>query len=569
MIYRDHFTNQLNNIFFKVDDKMTEVIKKTNSICPECQVTIPADYVEEDGQVFMVKACKDHGSFKDLISINAKHFRWIQQFTFDSDAKMCNPQFQESKGCPHDCGICSHHKSAPAIAIMDLTYRCNLKCPICFANALSERGKNIEPSMEDIRRVFTHFRKIEPQPPACAMYAGGEPTLRDDFPEILQMCTDLGYLQRQVATNGIRFAKDIDFLKACIDGGLNAMYLQFDGLSEEVYQKMRGAKLMALKQQVIDNCRELGFHGVILTPTVAKGVNDQEVTKIFDYATANLDVVSTISYQPIALCGRFDQEKLFSLRYTSSHIIEALNKHTNGETGWMYPMSVLSKFAKVSSWLSNQEVVELTCNAICGYGTFVFVDPKTKKVRDIHNLFDIPKFYKVTEKWYNRLLKDRQQGRKKFKDLLNFGKITRTIGTLLDKGEENADKLRFGAEILTTLNFRNALDDGLDNLIQRARLLLNTAINSSWQNSADFLAKGNNLLVALMQFQDGYDFDCERASRCLVHYGYIDPKTNQVLAVPFCPMNTLHRTRIENELLMAQAVTKEEEAEVPVPQLNS
>jgi len=549
---------------------MTEVIKKTMSICPECQVTIPADYVEEDGQVFMVKECRDHGFFKDLISVNSKHFRWIQQFTYDSDAKMLNPQVKESKeGCPHDCGICTHHKSAPAIAIMDLTYRCNLKCPICFANALTERGKNIEPSFEDIRRVFTHFRNIKPQPPACAMFAGGEPTLRDDFPKILGLCTDLGYLQMQVATNGIRFAKDIEFLKACIDNGMNAMYLQFDGIDPEVYKQIRGADIWQLKQQVIDNCREIGFTGVVLVPTIAKGINDQEVTKIFDYAIANLDVVSTISYQPISLCGRFDQAKLFSLRYTSSHVIEALNKHTKGETGWMYPMPVLSKFAKVASWLNNQDVVELTCNAICGYGTFVFVDPKTKKVRDIHNLIDIPKFYKVTEKWYNRLLQERQHKRKKFKEIMDFGEITRVLGNWLDKGEETAEKLRFGAELLTTLNLRNTLNDGIGNLVNRAKLLLNTAINSSWQNSANFLSKGNNLLIALMQFQDGYDFDCERASRCLVHYGYIDPKTKQVMAIPFCPMNTLHRARIENELLLAQSVTKEEEAETPVPQIPS
>jgi len=61
--------------------------------------------------------------------------------------------------------------------------------------------------------------------------------------------------------------------------------------------------------------------------------------------------------------------------------------------------------------------------------------------------------------------------------------------------------------------------------------------------------------------------DIERTSRCLVHYGYIDPKTNQVMAIPFCTMNTIHRARIENELLMKNAVTKEEKAEAPIPEM--
>ena len=150
---------------------MADVIKQTKSICPECQTLIDADYVEKsDGNVYMVKECQDHGKFEDLVSINPKHFRWIQQFAMDSEAKMHNPQVTHGKkGCPNDCGICDHHISAPAIAICDITYRCNLKCPVCFANALTERGKNIEPSFEDLRKIYTHFRNIKPQPPVTSI----------------------------------------------------------------------------------------------------------------------------------------------------------------------------------------------------------------------------------------------------------------------------------------------------------------------------------------------------------------------------------------------------------------
>ncbi|MFX1296774.1 MAG: radical SAM protein [Promethearchaeota archaeon] len=547
---------------------MTNIIKKTTSICPECHALISADYIEEDGEVFMIKECKEHGKFRDLISINAKHFRWIQQFTMDSEAKMLNPQVEgNKKGCPLDCGICDFHKSAPAIAICDITYRCNLKCPFCFANALTEKGKNIEPSFNDLKKIYTHFRNVRPQPPVCAMFSGGEPTLREDFPEILSMARDLGYVQLQVATNGIRFAKDINFLKKCIDAGMNAMYLQFDGIGSEIYKVVRGADIWPLKQKVIENCRKLKFPHIILTPTVIKGINDNHVTKIFDFAIDNIDTISTISYQPISLCGRIDQNEINKLRYTSSHVIDALNKHTNGETGWMYPMPVLAKFSKVLAWINNHpNVLELTCNSICGYGTFIFIDPKTKKIRDITKIFNVPKFTKVMDKWYNRLRK-KQEVERKYKDILDIGPISRSIGDLLDRGGDAAIKARFFAEFISTL--RNPLSDGVRNFINRFQILLNMAINSSRDASADYLIKGNNLLISLMQFQDGYNMDVERACRCLVHYGYVDPKTSKVMAVPFCPMNTIHRPRIENELLMAQAVTKEDMAEPPVPKLQS
>lgn len=544
---------------------MADVIYSTMSICPECHQRISADYIEESGQVFMIKECKDHGAYKDLVSINAKHFRWIQQYKMDSEAKMCTPQTQANKGCPLDCGICDFHKSAPAIAIVDITYRCNLKCPICYAAAVNERGKNIEPSIEDLYKIYKHFREIKPTPPVCAMYAGGEPTVRDDFPEILAMTRDLGYIQRQVASNGIRFAKDKNYLQKCIDAGMNAIYLQFDGVGDDIYMKTRNAKLWNLKQKVIENCRELDFPNVCLVPTIAKGVNDHQVGDIIQFAIDNIDIISVISFQPVSLCGRVSDEERMNLRITSSHVMKRVNEYTGGETGWMYPMVALDKFAKVGAWMSGvSEELELTCHPNCGFGTFLFVDPKTKKFRDVTKLFHVPQFLKVSDKWYNRMLAKRQGTKKKYREVFNFGLISRAIGGLMDLAEDGIDKARFAAEILSTL--RVQLDD-VGQFTQRAQLVINTMLNSSRDSSANWLTKGNNLLVAMMHFQDGYNMDLERASRCLVHYGYVDPKTQTVKAVPFCPMNTIHRERIENELLMAQAVSKDEKEELPVPEI--
>ncbi len=546
---------------------MASLIQTTKSICPECHQIISADYVEEDGQVFMVKECPDHGPFKDLVSINAKHFRWIQQFTFDSDAKITKHQTATDKGCPLDCGICPHHVNSPAIAIVDITYRCNLRCPVCYAAALNEKGKNIEPSFEDLRKIYTHFRNLE-QPPVCCMYGGGEPTVRDDFPDIVRMTTELGYIQRQVATNGIRFAKDIDFLQRSIDAGLNAIYLQFDGTNDEIYMKTRNAKLWALKQKVIENCRELNFPNVCLVPTIAKGINADHIGNIIDYAIDNLDVISVISFQPISLCGRVEADELLEMRVTSSHVIKAVNEFTHGETGWMYSMPALAKFSKIASWISNQpEILEISCNAMCGFGTFLFVDPKTRQMRDITRLFDVPKFIHVTNKWYNRLLKKRQGRLKSYKDIFNYGMITRGIGDLLDRGEDTLEKAHLVADLLTCM--KNPFTDGVDNFVNRAELFIRTMLSSSREASADWLVKGNNLLIAGMHFQDGYNLDVERVRRCLVHFGYIDPKTQQVMELPFCTMNTIHRPRIEQELLMAQAVTKDKEAEPPIPEIQS
>ncbi|MHA1467216.1 MAG: hypothetical protein ACTSP6_03950, partial [Promethearchaeota archaeon] len=72
-----------------------------------------------------------------------------------------------------------------------------------------------------------------------------------------------------------------------------------------------------------------------------------------------------------------------------------------------------------------------------------------------------------------------------------------------------------------------------------------------------FLTK--NLLVSAMHFQDAYNFDLDRVSQCLVHYGVVDPDDHsKTLEIPFCAMNTIHRPRIEKALAI-----KNQKAEKP------
>ncbi len=54
-----------------------------------------------------------------------------------------------------------------------------------------------------------------------------------------------------------------------------------------------------------------------------------------------------------------------------------------------------------------------------------------------------------------------------------------------------------------------------------------------------------------MHFQDAFNFNLDRVSHCLVHYGVMDPDDparKKVLEIPFCAMNTLHRESIEKKL---------------------
>ncbi|GAH96447.1 unnamed protein product, partial [marine sediment metagenome] len=49
------------------------------------------------------------------------------------------------------------------ICLIDITNRCNLACPICFANA-SAKGYVVEPTFEELIQIMEHFRSMKPIP---------------------------------------------------------------------------------------------------------------------------------------------------------------------------------------------------------------------------------------------------------------------------------------------------------------------------------------------------------------------------------------------------------------------
>ncbi len=156
-------------------------IKETKSLCPECLKVLPATIFEDKNKVYIKKTCNEHGEFTDLYWGNYEQYVRAQSFE-ELGTKLNNPRTKKSKGCPYDCGICQEHKSETVLAIIDITNRCNLRCPICFAHA-GAAGYLYEPTKEEIRGMMENFLSNRPVPPPALQFSGGEPTVRDDLPE--------------------------------------------------------------------------------------------------------------------------------------------------------------------------------------------------------------------------------------------------------------------------------------------------------------------------------------------------------------------------------------------------
>jgi len=557
-----------------------EIIRRTTSICPECLQTIAAEiYVDpETNWVMMRKNCKEHGDFKDKLSIDPDEYKWAETYTDDIGSTINNstkPEYLSSgikktdKGCPYDCGLCENHQSAPNICLIDITNRCNLTCPICFANA-SAKGYVVEPTFDQLVQIMEHFRSMKPIAAVMLQLSGGEPTMRDDLPDIIRKGKELGFTEVMVTTNGIRFAKSIDFFQQCKDAGMDAIYLQFDATDDpEVWKKIRGVNLWPLKKRVIENSRKIGYFGIMLVPVVAKGVNDHQVGNILDYAKDNSDVISGVVFQPVSLCGRISFEELMDLRYTTSDLKAAINKHTNNAIARFYPIAFMAKTTRLLAWFDDVPQFSTTSHKDCGFATIMIIDEK-EQWKSLDHYFDTEGLVR----WSNKVF-DMVQGKEVPKPtgflkgikLEDFGAVASTVGKFIDDMTDLGYRQMMKAYFFAgSVKFVKQPEKFLTSKTYQGFVRLIASPNLA--SAASFL-HSRNLFISAMHFQDAYNFDLDRVCKCLVHYGVIDPDDHsKVLEIPFCAMNTLHRERIEmGNVISKQAAKKPEVIQAEIKEL--
>lgn len=304
---------------------MSIIINKTKSVCPVCLKTIEAERVlENDNKIYMKKRCKEHGSFKTLIWDGdlKSYYKWnLQNKRTESPV---NPEKAEEKGCPNDCGLCSEHLSKGCCMLLELTNRCNLRCPVCFASAGEKEPKDL--SIEEIGRQYDFL--MSHGGPFNIQLSGGEPAMRDDLPEIIRLGRKKGFTFFQLNTNGIRLAEEEGYAQTLKEAGLDTVFLQFDGVSDEVYRVLRGKPLLDKKYKAIKNCAAAGL-GVVLVPVIAPGVNENQVGEILKFALKNMPDVRGVHFQPLSYFGRCSMDALGD-RITIPRMLRLIEEQMEG-----------------------------------------------------------------------------------------------------------------------------------------------------------------------------------------------------------------------------------------------
>ncbi|MEM7796064.1 MAG: radical SAM protein, partial [Cyanobacteria bacterium P01_C01_bin.118] len=106
----------------------------TNSLCSRCLNKVEAKVIFQDGGVYLAKHCPTHGREEVLIADDIDYYRQTQTFIKPGDIPL---KFNTpiKYGCPYDCGLCPDHEQHSCLTLIELTDRCNLTCPICYADS--------------------------------------------------------------------------------------------------------------------------------------------------------------------------------------------------------------------------------------------------------------------------------------------------------------------------------------------------------------------------------------------------------------------------------------------------
>ena len=274
------------------------IIGKTKSVCPFCLRVVDAQKRSEKDGIYLDKRCAEHGAFSALIWEGnlASYLRWnSENNAVDPPRKGRTPE----KGCPNDCGLCTEHLRKGCCMLLELTQRCNLRCPVCFA-AAGERNAPDLP-LAEIEKQYDYL--MAHGGPFNIQLSGGEPTVRDDLPEIIRLGREKGFTFFQLNTNGLRLAAEPGYAETLRDAGLNTVFLQFDALNDSVYMTLRGRGLLEMKKRCIEECAAAGL-GVVLVPVIARGVNEDQVGAILRFALENAPAVRGVHFQPLSYFGR-------------------------------------------------------------------------------------------------------------------------------------------------------------------------------------------------------------------------------------------------------------------------
>lgn len=319
----------------------------TTTVCPACvaqgrrRSDDPATFkdgllISRGDKVWLRRFCGEHGETESLYEEDLEI--WRARAGWGTPTLKVTPDRADNfGGFPHGYrqGLPASHGQHTCVLVLNVTERCNYGCSTCYASALAP-GTPVpqpeHPTIASLLHTVDVMLEREAGKLGVVMLSGGEPTVRDDLPEIVKRLAERNVTRVMINTNGRRIARDDRFLSLLHDlRGRVEVYLQFDGFRPETYRALRGEDVSREKTEALRRLSEAGIF-TTLVMTVRRGVNEEEVG---DVAMLGLETprCAGLAIQPEFGSGRvpgYDPRN----RVTPTGVLRRLGEQTNGLITW-------------------------------------------------------------------------------------------------------------------------------------------------------------------------------------------------------------------------------------------
>jgi 7,8-dihydro-6-hydroxymethylpterin dimethyltransferase len=447
---------------------MNKIYSHTLSLCNTCKSKIKARIIEKDSQVFMEKFCPDHGFSETLISSDKEWYE--QSLTYVKPGQIPQLYNQEKfSGCPDSCGFCVEHQQHTCLPVIEISYNCDLNCPICLKGECS----NFQMTPAQFENILDNLIATEGTVDVVNL-SGGEPALHPDLNTFFEIAAQIGISQLSLSTNGMELLKNKTLRDNLKKYGVIAA-LQFDGFDDATYTTLRGAPIVKEKLKLIETLEnENVLYSLVVT--IANNINQHEISRITDFFFQSKAL--TMMFQPLTFTGAASNFDHIKHRITIADIVREIEKSTFVKKGDFNPLP-------------------------CSH----------------YSCFALAYFLKVENNQYFSL--------KEFLGKENY------LDVIANKTLPGLDKDGYSLMKQRLYEFWSASDssDLNDKVIERIRkIILEMNACGFTQKKALNMGKENMKAIFIHHFMDVYNFDFSRLVKCCNPYPRIDNRLVPICA---------------------------------------
>ena len=206
---------------------------------------------------------------------------------------------------------------------ISVTDRCNFRCPYCMpAEIFGERYQFLPQSeilsFEEITRLARVFVGLGV---TKIRITGGEPLLRSNLPDLIQMMSNIDGLEDlSLTTNGYLLPQMAHSLKKA---GLNRVTISLDSLDDDVFGEMNGSGFGVDKiLEAIDVAEKEELTPIKINTVVKKGVNDHTLIDLIEHFKGSNQILRLIEYMDVGTLNGWQMDEVVP----SKTIVESINQ---------------------------------------------------------------------------------------------------------------------------------------------------------------------------------------------------------------------------------------------------